>query len=240
MKRKVEAMRDTAIGLAGAAAAASLVRAEAWFLVAVAALSSLAWIVALRHSRIREEFVSQAAFVSIGFLLVWRVTDAWLPVNIAGMWLLTCAADLQRLSARYPAGSPPAHQRKAVRRRLVHLAAVGAATGLVAAVARVADLPLRLPETAPWATANHHLYVVRTPVRDALLAHLRGDGITALLHYPVAAHLQPAWRDAAYGEGSFPVAERACGQVISLPLYPELPEAHLEAVVASIRRFFGA
>ena len=89
-------------------------------------------------------FVSQAAFVSIGFLLVWRVTDAWLPVNIAGMWLLTCAADLQRLSARYPAGSPPAHQRKAVRRRLVHLAAVGAATGLVAAVARVADLPLRL------------------------------------------------------------------------------------------------
>ncbi len=103
----------------------------------------------------------------------------------------------------------------------------------------LAGLPLRLPETADWATVNHHLYVVRTDRRDALLEHLANDGIGALIHYPVAAHLQPAFRDLGYKAGDFPVAERACKEVISLPLYPEMPMAHIVTVAGSIRRFLG-
>jgi dTDP-4-amino-4,6-dideoxygalactose transaminase len=105
--------------------------------------------------------------------------------------------------------------------------------------AALAGLPIRLPVTADWATANHHLYVIRADQRDALMAHFQLDGIGALIHYPIAVHLQPAYQDLGYRAGDFPVAERACNEVLSLPLYPEMPMAHLEMVTASFGRFFG-
>jgi dTDP-4-amino-4,6-dideoxygalactose transaminase len=81
--------------------------------------------------------------------------------------------------------------------------------------------------------ADHvfHLYVVRSEERDTLQAALRGKGIGTGIHYPVPVHLQPAYlgRVMLGGDGC-PETERAAGQVLSLPLYPELTDEDVARV----------
>jgi len=83
----------------------------------------------------------------------------------------------------------------------------------------------------------YHLYVVRTPQREALRAFLREQGIGTLIHYPVPIHLQPAYADLGYGPRTLPETELAAAQVLSLPLYPELREDEVSAVCAAIQLF---
>ena len=92
----------------------------------------------------------------------------------------------------------------------------------------------------PGVVSNRHLFVVRHPRRDALLEFLRAQAIMADIHYPLASHLQPALGARRGRQGEFPVAEKACAQVLSLPLYPELAPAQIERVVAAARNFCGA
>jgi dTDP-4-amino-4,6-dideoxygalactose transaminase len=105
--------------------------------------------------------------------------------------------------------------------------------------ALLATLPLELPVATPGARAAFHLYVVRTPERDALLEHLKTDGIMAGVHYPVPLHRQPAYLDLGYRSVTLPVAERAAREVLSLPLYPELDQSRAERVASSIERYFA-
>lgn len=84
----------------------------------------------------------------------------------------------------------------------------------------------------------YHLYVIRTARRDALQAYLREQGIATLMHYPVPIHLQKAYARLGYARGTFPVAEAACGQVLSLPMYAEMPMEHVEQVTGAVRSFF--
>jgi dTDP-4-amino-4,6-dideoxygalactose transaminase len=86
---------------------------------------------------------------------------------------------------------------------------------------------------------NHvyHLYVVRTQRRDALKGHLKDNGIAALVHYPVPVHLQPAYQGRLTGGYQLLETERAAQEVLSLPIYPELNEADLEAVIKVVRTF---
>ena len=102
----------------------------------------------------------------------------------------------------------------------------------------LADLPLILPPEAPWATSNHHLFVIRTTERDALATHLRDHGIGTLIHYPIPIHIQPAYADLCTKEGSLPVAETACQEVLSLPLYPSLAPEARTAVVDTVKDFY--
>ena len=95
-------------------------------------------------------------------------------------------------------------------------------------------------DVRPGMTSNRHLFVVRHARRDALLKHLRGLGIMADVHYPLASHLQPALGARRGREGQFPVAEKACAEVLSLPLYPELTPALIARVAAAVRDFLGA
>lgn len=76
-----------------------------------------------------------------------------------------------------------------------------------------------------------HLYVVRVPDRDRVLSHLHRLGIGAGVHYPIPPHLSPAFAHLGYKRGSFPVAEKLAGEVLSLPLYPELTRAQMNFVV---------
>lgn len=92
------------------------------------------------------------------------------------------------------------------------------------------------PAVAPGNRHVYHLYVVRSPQRDALHRRLAGGGIAAAIHYPVPVHLQPAYRHLAPA-GSLPVTERAAAEVLSLPLYPQMPEDHADQVAQSIRGF---
>lgn len=97
-----------------------------------------------------------------------------------------------------------------------------------------------LPYVAAEANPVWHLYVIRTPERDALLKELESKGIGAGVHYPVPLHLQPAYAFLGYGAGSLPVSEEVAATCLSLPLYPEMSDAQQDQVVDVVRQFMKA
>ncbi len=92
-----------------------------------------------------------------------------------------------------------------------------------------------VPAAAPEARHVYHVYAVRTRERDAVMKALAEQGIQTGIHYPVPVHLQPAYVDPAYGLGSFPCAEQAADEVMSLPMFPELTEDQLRTVARAVR-----
>ncbi|MDF0731920.1 DegT/DnrJ/EryC1/StrS family aminotransferase [Pseudomonas entomophila] len=82
-----------------------------------------------------------------------------------------------------------------------------------------------------------HLFVVRCAQRDALQAHLHACGVPTLIHYPIPIHRQTAY--AELSGAHLPVADRLAAQVLSLPLYPGMPEALVEAVIDACNSFTG-
>jgi dTDP-4-amino-4,6-dideoxygalactose transaminase len=86
-----------------------------------------------------------------------------------------------------------------------------------------------------YARHVYHVYAIRVPHRDRVFQHLNKSGVQAGIHYPIPVHLQPAYRDARYKEGDFPVAESVAREVISLPIFPELTPAQIDEVCASVR-----
>ena len=64
-------------------------------------------------------------------------------------------------------------------------------------------------------------------------------GIATGVHYAVPLHLQPAFAEAGMKRGSLPVAERACKEIVSLPLWPYMPEAMVAKVAEAVRKFYG-
>lgn len=98
----------------------------------------------------------------------------------------------------------------------------------------LADTGLRLPVVPGWSDPVWHLFVVRSPDRDAVTALLDRSGIGWLVHYPIAPHLQDAYRYLGYGEGSFPLAEWLSREVLSLPMGPHLTSDELVRVVAAL------
>ncbi len=101
----------------------------------------------------------------------------------------------------------------------------------------LSEAPVVLPQQGPDEELVWHLYVVRSLQRDALKAHLESRGVMTGLHYPTPIHLQPAYCDAGYRKGDFPVCERLAHEILSLPMYAELtPETLLrvaEAIMSS-------
>ena len=102
------------------------------------------------------------------------------------------------------------------------------------------DCDLILPSRPADTTHVYHQYVVRCSERDRLKAFLAERGIYASIHYPVPVHLQPAYADLGYGQGSLPVTEMAAGQVLSLPLYPEMSEESVRKVGQAVVEYFSS
>ena len=94
---------------------------------------------------------------------------------------------------------------------------------------------ISLPKTLPGNEHVWHLYVIRVPQRDRILQDLNENGVRAAIHYPVPVHLQPAFRYLGYAPGDFPVAEAAAGQILSLPLYPQITLEQQQRVAQAIR-----
>jgi dTDP-4-amino-4,6-dideoxygalactose transaminase len=90
------------------------------------------------------------------------------------------------------------------------------------------------PREMPYARHVYHIYAVRCADRNALQQSLQKRGIQTGLHYPIPVHLQPAHHDLGYQEGQLPHAEAAARQVLSLPLYPEMPMEFVEQVSAAV------
>ena len=85
------------------------------------------------------------------------------------------------------------------------------------------------PDLHAW-----HLYVVRHPARDQLMERLAGHGVSTLIHYPVPIHLQRAYRDLDLVRGALPVAEKLAGQVLSLPIFPQLSDTEVQYVSSCV------
>ncbi len=83
-----------------------------------------------------------------------------------------------------------------------------------------------------------HQYTLRVERRDELQAHLKGQGVGNAVYYPVPLHLQNCFSHLGYKRGRLPGAERAAGEVISLPIYPELTRDQIDYVVDTIRGFY--
>jgi dTDP-4-amino-4,6-dideoxygalactose transaminase len=98
---------------------------------------------------------------------------------------------------------------------------------------------LTLPPTPQGVEPVYHLYVVRTPLRDALRDYLAGAGVSSGVHYPTGVHLQGAYAHLGYEPGSCPNAETAAAQVLSLPVFPQLSAREVEQVVRLVRFFFA-
>jgi dTDP-3-amino-3,4,6-trideoxy-alpha-D-glucose transaminase len=79
----------------------------------------------------------------------------------------------------------------------------------------------------------YHLYVVRSPERDAVAERLRSRGVETLVHYPLAVHQHPAWSDLAR-PGALAESERAAREVLSLPLYPQLTDDEAGRVIEAV------
>ncbi len=85
-----------------------------------------------------------------------------------------------------------------------------------------------------------HLYVIRVPRRDDVLARLRAAGVNAGVHYPIPMHLQGALSGLGYEVGDFPVTEAAAGEILSLPLFPGITEAQQAHVSHELRKALTA
>ncbi len=94
---------------------------------------------------------------------------------------------------------------------------------------------LILPQTRRGALHVHHQYVVRHPKRGLLLERLRQRGIGANVHYPVPVHRQPAYISRCeIDPNGLEITERIANEVISLPMYPELSDEAVSAVIAAV------
>ncbi|MBY5591219.1 DegT/DnrJ/EryC1/StrS family aminotransferase [Rhizobium leguminosarum] len=80
----------------------------------------------------------------------------------------------------------------------------------------------------------YHVYAIRSRDRDGLQRLLSAEGIPSGLHYPIPVHLQKAHADLGYQAGDFPLSEAAAREVLSLPIYPEMPVRHVDQVVAAL------
>ena len=100
--------------------------------------------------------------------------------------------------------------------------------------AGLAESGLNLPQAPEWAEPVWHLYVVRSPKRDALQASLTAAGIGTLIHYPIPPHMQAAYADIGIAHNDLPLARQLADEVLSLPIGPHLETAETHAVIRAI------
>ncbi len=105
-------------------------------------------------------------------------------------------------------------------------------------VGLTSDHTLVLPVERPGFRHVFNQYVVRARDRDGLAEHLKRCGVGYAIYYPEPLHLQPCFADLGYREGSLPVAEAACREVLALPIFPELEDAEQEEVVGRIAEYY--
>ena len=101
----------------------------------------------------------------------------------------------------------------------------------------LADVGLRLLKEPSGGKSVHHIFPLFSERRDELRAHLHAAGISTGVHYPIPVHLQRAYRDLGYNAGDLPHTERACLEVLSLPLYAELTNETVMQIAGLVQQF---
>jgi len=100
---------------------------------------------------------------------------------------------------------------------------------------KLGDEGVLLPQERGGVRHVYHLYVVRSPKRDALAEQFKKHDIQAAIHYPMPVHAQPAYAGRIRTAAPLAVTEAVAKDILSLPMYPELTDAEAEHVVAAIR-----
>ena len=101
------------------------------------------------------------------------------------------------------------------------------------------DTPLMLPAEAQERMHVYHLYVVRSRERDLLQDFLNSRGIGTGIHYRNPVHLQEAMVSSGYKKGDIPGVEKACDEILSLPIYPELAEDSQVYIAEKVKEFYS-
>lgn len=105
--------------------------------------------------------------------------------------------------------------------------------------AALTDIP---QVTVPNRTGNevrvYHMYMLLVEQRDELLAHLKGMGISAKIHYPIPLHMQEASAHLGYKAGDFPVAESQAKNIITLPVHQHLTEQEVQYMIDAVTSFY--
>jgi dTDP-3-amino-2,3,6-trideoxy-4-keto-D-glucose/dTDP-3-amino-3,4,6-trideoxy-alpha-D-glucose/dTDP-2,6-dideoxy-D-kanosamine transaminase len=96
---------------------------------------------------------------------------------------------------------------------------------------------VKVPVERPDTTHVYCSYAIRHPSRNRLREWLAERGIDARVQYRRPIHLQPAYRGLGAGTGSFPGAEQAAAEILSLPIFPALDESAIGLVCDGIRAF---
>jgi dTDP-4-amino-4,6-dideoxygalactose transaminase len=96
-----------------------------------------------------------------------------------------------------------------------------------------------IPVEADYAKHVYHIYAIRTQNRDEFISTLAEKDIHCGIHYPIPIHLQQAYKFLGNGTGSFPVAEKCCEELVSLPMFPELSKEQIQYVVHETELFIA-
>lgn len=97
------------------------------------------------------------------------------------------------------------------------------------------DSGLILPNAPNWVEPVWHLYVVRSSDRDGLQKRLAEAGVGTLIHYPIPPHMQDAYAELGLAPDALPMARNLAGEVLSLPMGPQLPLVDAARVVEAVR-----
>jgi dTDP-3-amino-3,4,6-trideoxy-alpha-D-glucose transaminase len=129
-------------------------------------------------------------------------------------------------------------QAAVLRAKLPRLATWNASRTQVAAryLEELQGLDLALPRVRESCESAWHLFVVRTPHRDALRARLREDGIDCQVHYPIPPHRQRAYAGTSVAASHLPISDAAHDTVLSLPMGPHLTDEQVTRVIDAVRR----
>ncbi len=92
-----------------------------------------------------------------------------------------------------------------------------------------------LPTEADYAKHVYHIYAILIDNRQQLMDALAKEQISCGIHYPVPLHLQEAYSSLGYKKGNFPITEKCCEQLVSLPMFPELTSEQISYVVEKIK-----
>jgi dTDP-4-amino-4,6-dideoxygalactose transaminase len=95
-----------------------------------------------------------------------------------------------------------------------------------------------LPHVPEWASPVWHLFVIRSPNRDALQQAVAARGVGTQIHYPIPPHLSRAYCGNGWKRGAFPLAEKFADEVLSLPIGPHVTADQVEYVCEAVREFF--
>ncbi|HBC85984.1 MAG TPA: transcriptional regulator [Lentisphaeria bacterium] len=97
---------------------------------------------------------------------------------------------------------------------------------------------VKTPKVLPGSEPVYHLYVITVPDREALMKHLKDNGVETGVHYPCSLNVQPAFAYMKQGKGHFSKAENACEHMLSLPVSPSLSKEEIDYVCETIRKFY--